>query len=48
MNGVEDIVKPDNEELGLDVKYNSSSLEAKLTIKAAMQKANVSLTHFYT
>jgi granule-bound starch synthase len=40
LNGVEDIVKPDNEELGLDVKYNSSSLEAKLTIKAAMQKAN--------
>jgi granule-bound starch synthase len=39
LNGVEDIVKPDNEDLGLDVTYDASSLERKLDIKAAYQEA---------
>ncbi len=41
LNGVEDIVKPDNEDLGLEVRYNASSLEKKLEIKAAYQEAQV-------
>ncbi len=41
LNGVEDIVKPDNEDLGLDVHYNASSLEKKLEIKASYQEAQV-------
>lgn len=39
LNGVEDIVKPDNEELGLEVLFNATSLEKKAEVKAMMQKA---------
>eukprot|EP00292_Cryptomonas_paramecium_P033456 CAMPEP_0113702042 /NCGR_PEP_ID=MMETSP0038_2-20120614/24945_1 /TAXON_ID=2898 /ORGANISM="Cryptomonas paramecium" /LENGTH=560 /DNA_ID=CAMNT_0000626071 /DNA_START=37 /DNA_END=1719 /DNA_ORIENTATION=+ /assembly_acc=CAM_ASM_000170 len=40
LNGVEDIVKPDSEELALDIKFNQTSLEKKLDIKVKAQKAN--------
>jgi granule-bound starch synthase len=39
LNGVEDIVDPSNEELGLDIVYDSTSLEKKLEGKTAMQKS---------
>ena len=39
LNGVEDIVKPDNDELGLEVLFNATSLEKKAEVKAALQKA---------
>ena len=41
LNGVEDIVKPDNDELGLEVLYDATSLEKKLEVKAMMQEAQV-------
>ena len=41
LNGVEDIVRPDNEDLGLEVLYNASSLEKKLEVKAKAQVAHV-------
>jgi hypothetical protein len=45
LNGVEDIVKPDNDELGLEVLYNATSLEKKLEVKATMQEAQVRSPH---
>jgi hypothetical protein len=44
LNGVEDIVRPDNEDLGLDVLYDATSLEKKLECKATIQKATVRST----
>jgi granule-bound starch synthase len=37
LNGVEDVVDPSNEELGLDIKYDATCLEKKLEGKTAMQ-----------
>jgi len=39
LNGVEDIVRPDNEELGLKTTYDMNSLEKKQQLKVAMQKS---------
>jgi len=39
LNGVEDIVRPDNEELGLKTTYDVDSLEKKQQLKVAMQKS---------
>merc|ERR1719253_898026 len=39
LNGVEDIVRPDNEELGLKTTYDVDSLDKKSEGKMAMQKA---------
>merc|ERR1719478_1623060 len=39
LNGVEDIVRPDNEELGLKVTYDKDTLEKKAQVKTAMQKS---------
>lgn len=39
LNGVEDIVRPDNEELGLKTTYDADSLEKKQQLKVAMQKS---------
>jgi granule-bound starch synthase len=39
LNGVEDIVKPDNGDLGLEVLFNATSLEKKAEVKAALQAA---------
>lgn len=39
LNGVEDIVKPDNDELGLEVLFDSTSLEKKSLTKTKMQAA---------
>ena len=37
LNGVEDVVRPDNAVLGLTETYDSESLEMKKQVKAAMQ-----------
>lgn len=39
LNGVEDIVRPDNAELGLKVTYDSETIEKKRLIKMEMQKS---------
>merc|ERR1719478_1217174 len=39
LNGVEDIVRPDNAELGLKVTYDKDTLEKKAQVKTAMQKS---------
>jgi len=39
LNGVEDIVSPSNEDLGLDVMFDASTLDKKSEGKVAMQKA---------
>ncbi len=46
LNGVEDIVKPDNDELGLEVLFDSTSLEKKSLTKTKMQAAQVTM-RFY-
>lgn len=42
LNGVEDIVDPSNEELGLDIQYDAATVEKKVQGKASMQKSLVS------
>jgi granule-bound starch synthase len=41
LNGVEDIVDPSNEELGLDIKYDVHTLDKKAVGKSTMQKSLV-------
>ena len=38
LNGVEDIVRPDNAELGISTTYDATTLEKKTQVKMAMQK----------
>ena len=37
LNGVEDVVRPDNAVLGLTETYDAESLDKKKQVKAAMQ-----------
>lgn len=39
LNGVEDIVNPSNEEMGLPISYDATSLEKKTQIKMTMQES---------
>merc|ERR1711990_925554 len=39
LNGVEDIVRPDNAELGIKTTYDKTTLEKKAQVKTAMQKS---------
>merc|ERR1711990_405360 len=39
LNGVEDIVRPDNAELGIKTTYDKTTLEKKSQVKTAMQKS---------
>eukprot|EP00961_Rhodomonas_salina_P126727 1707890-Rhodomonas_salina.1 len=39
LNGVEDIVDPSNEELGLPIQYDKDTLEKKTQGKLSMQKS---------
>merc|ERR1712216_1100972 len=39
LNGVEDIVRPDNAELGIKTTYDKTTLEKKTQVKTAMQKS---------